>query len=56
MTCHEAIKIIPYTTKVRVKETGGIFIVRLKHERDDGTMLLKLDDGIWYTNEEVELV
>ena len=56
MTCHEAITIIPYTTEVRVKETGRIYIVRLKHKNNDNTMLLKLDDGIWYTNEEVELV
>ena len=55
MTCHEAITIIPYATKVRVKETGRIFIVRLKHKSDDNMMLLKLDDGTWYTNDEVEL-
>lgn len=54
MTCCEAITIIPYATKVRVKGTGEIFIVRLKHKRDEKTMLLKLDDGTWYTNDEVE--
>ena len=54
MTCRDAITIIPYATRVRVKETGRIFIVRLKHKSDEKTMLLKLDDGTWYTNDEVE--
>ena len=56
MTCHEAITLIPFASKVRVKSTGNILIVRLKHKNNDNSILLKLDDGTWYTNDEVEFV
>ena len=63
MTFEEAVyNILPQATKVRVKETGKVLLVRLKKLRKDekkdekDMILLKLDDGTWYTNEEVEMV
>ena len=61
MTFDEAVyNILPQATKVKVKETGKVLLVRLKKLRkaekkgEKDMMLLKLDDGTWYTNDEVE--
>ena len=62
MTAQEAMRAKPYVTKVRVIRTGKVMTVRLiQTSRCAQTnivqhVLLKLDDGTWYTNDEVEFV
>ena len=60
MTISEAKTLQPFVDSVVVKDTGKIMLVRLNklrkaENKDEKDMaLLKLDDGTWYTNDEVE--
>lgn len=60
MTVQEAMRAKPYVTKVRVIRTGKVMVVRLMQTSRCAktnmikNILLKLDDGTWYTNDEVE--
>ena len=58
MIVNEAKNLRPFVDSVVVKDTGKVLLVRLnklrKAEKD--MVLLKLDDGTWYANDEVEKV
>ena len=62
MIVNEAKTLQPFVDSVVVKETGKVLLVRLnklrKAEKKDekDMVLLKLDDGTWYANDEVEKV
>ena len=62
MTFNEVKNLRQFVDSVVVKATGEKLLVRLVriHETEradkEDYVLLKLDDGTWYTNDEVELV
>ena len=61
MTIQKAKTVKPMVSRVRVIQTGKVMMVRLvqtsRCAKTNGIqhILLKLDDGTWYTNDEVEL-
>ena len=61
MTIQKAKTLKPFVSKVKVIQTGKVLMVRLiQTSRCAKTnavqnILLKLDDGTWYTNDEVTM-